>query len=236
MNKNIWVFFVNLFMYSVVKQVWDPMFYVVWQVLVIICFYSESWEHKRRHTFRQVWKKSKYCQCDNKSLAKSWLGWGPLGLRRSSPGRWTWRLRCGAGSCGRGGCSPWSSGSRLSTSSPAPSSRSVLHRLPGWGKLPLQPRCPSVRRAGAETGEGTCPFGWDRARTRVRHGGPLTLFFSPSGLPTCRARGFPAAGPRAERGWRFSLPPRGVSGGIWVVSTCRSGGTWRLGKVEIPGR
>ena len=124
MKKNIWVFFVNLFMYYVVKQVWDPMFYVVWQVLVIICFYSQSWEHKRRrHTFKQVWKKSKYCQCDNKSLAKSWLGWGPLGLRRSSPGRWTWRLRCGAGSCGRGGCSPWSSGSGWSTSSAAPSSR-----------------------------------------------------------------------------------------------------------------
>ena len=91
MKKNIWVFFVNLFMYSVVKQVWDPLCYVVCQVLVIIRFYSESWEHKRRrHTFKQVWKKSKYCQCDNKSLAKSWLGWGPLGLRRSSPGRWTW--------------------------------------------------------------------------------------------------------------------------------------------------
>ena len=37
-----------------------------------------------------MWKKSKYCQCDNKSLAKSWLGWGPRGLLHSTPGSWTW--------------------------------------------------------------------------------------------------------------------------------------------------
>ena len=140
-------------------------------------------------------------------------------LPRSAPGWWTWRLWCGAGSCGRGGCSPWSSGSRWSTSSPAPSSRSVL------------PRAARVREpaSAAALPEGPARRGWDGRRDlplwlgQSWDSSPLWWAFNAllftlrasylpgSALPTCRSQGWAGLTLLLSSSRRFGVGMRGCT-------------------------